>query len=50
MPTGVDWFKQGDAEAALAKAATRIEAEYRCHYAYQAHERGRVGVGGRRCR
>jgi isoquinoline 1-oxidoreductase subunit beta len=36
MPTGVDWFKQGDAEAALAKAATRIEAEYRCHYAYQA--------------
>ena len=36
MPTGVDWFKQGDAEAALANAATRIEAEYRCHYAYQA--------------
>jgi isoquinoline 1-oxidoreductase beta subunit len=36
MPTGVDWFKRGDAEAALAKAATRIEAEYRCHYAYHA--------------
>ena len=36
MPTDVDWFKQGDAEAALAKAATRIEAEYRCHYAYHA--------------
>ena len=29
MPTTVDWYKQGDAEAALAKAATRIEAEYR---------------------
>ena len=25
----VDWYKQGDAEAALATAATRIEAEYR---------------------
>ena len=36
MPTTVDWYKQGDAEAALAKAATRIEAEYRCHYAYHA--------------
>jgi isoquinoline 1-oxidoreductase subunit beta len=35
MPT-VDWYKQGDAEAALAKAATRIEAEYRCRYAYHA--------------
>jgi len=32
----VDWFKQGDAEAALAKAARTIEAEYRCHYAYHA--------------
>src|SRR3984957_2154287 len=32
----VEWYKQGDAEAALAKAATRIEAEYRCHYAYHA--------------
>jgi isoquinoline 1-oxidoreductase beta subunit len=32
MPTTVDWYTQGDAEAALAKAATRIEAEYRCHY------------------
>jgi isoquinoline 1-oxidoreductase beta subunit len=36
MPTTVDWFKQGDAAAALAKAATAIEAEYRCHYAYHA--------------
>jgi isoquinoline 1-oxidoreductase beta subunit len=36
MPTRVDWFKQGDAEAALAKAATTIQAEYRCHYAYHA--------------
>src|ERR1700727_1808318 len=35
-PMTVDWYKQGDAEAALAKAATRIEAEYRCHYAYHA--------------
>jgi isoquinoline 1-oxidoreductase subunit beta len=34
MPTTVDWYKQGDAEAALAMAATRVEAEYRCHYAY----------------
>src|ERR1700734_1224522 len=32
----VDWYKQGDAEAALATAATRIEAEYRCHYTYHA--------------
>jgi isoquinoline 1-oxidoreductase subunit beta len=36
MPTTVDWYKQGDPEAALAKATTRIEAEYRCHYAYHA--------------
>src|SRR5580693_2815838 len=36
MPTTVDWFKQGDAAAALAKAATAIQAEYRCHYAYHA--------------
>src|ERR1700731_3065598 len=36
MPTTVDWYKQGDTEAALAQAATRIEAEYRCHYAYHA--------------
>src|SRR3984893_6902777 len=35
MPT-VDWYKEGDAEAALAKAATVVEAEYRCHYAYHA--------------
>jgi isoquinoline 1-oxidoreductase beta subunit len=32
----VEWYKQGDAEAALATAANRIEAEYRCHYAYHA--------------
>ena len=32
----VEWYKQGDAEAALATAATRIEVEYRCHYAYHA--------------
>ena len=36
MPTSVDWYKQGDTEAALAQAATRLEAEYRCHYAYHA--------------
>jgi isoquinoline 1-oxidoreductase subunit beta len=36
MPMTVDWYKQGDAEAALAKAATVVEAEYRCHYAYHA--------------
>jgi isoquinoline 1-oxidoreductase subunit beta len=36
MPTTVHWYKQGDAEAALANATTRIEAEYRCHYAYHA--------------
>jgi isoquinoline 1-oxidoreductase beta subunit len=36
MPTTVDWYKQGDAEAALAQAATKMEAEYRCHYAYHA--------------
>ncbi len=34
LPTTIDWFTQGDAEAALAKAATTIDAEYRCHYAY----------------
>src|SRR3984957_9189358 len=32
----VEWYKQGDAEAALATAATSIEALYRCHYAYHA--------------
>jgi isoquinoline 1-oxidoreductase beta subunit len=32
----VEWYKQGDAEAALAAAATRIEAEYRNHYVYHA--------------
>src|ERR1700726_3015955 len=32
----VEWYKQGYTEAALAQAATRIEAEYRCHYAYHA--------------
>jgi isoquinoline 1-oxidoreductase subunit beta len=31
-----DWFKQGDAAAELAKAATVVEAEYRCDYAYHA--------------
>jgi isoquinoline 1-oxidoreductase beta subunit len=31
-----DWFKQGDAGAELAKAATVVEAEYRCDYAYHA--------------
>ncbi len=36
MPTTVDWYKLGDAEAALARAETLIEAEYRCHYAYHA--------------
>jgi isoquinoline 1-oxidoreductase subunit beta len=35
MPT-VDWYKKGDSDAALAKAATLVEAEYRCHYAYHA--------------
>src|ERR1700731_240681 len=32
----VEWYKQGDAEAALATAATTIDAQYRCHYAYHA--------------
>src|SRR3984893_863402 len=36
MPTTVDWYKQGNTEAALAQAATKMEAEYRCHYAYHA--------------
>ena len=36
MPTTIDWFKQGNADAALAKAVNVIEAEYRCHYAYHA--------------
>jgi isoquinoline 1-oxidoreductase subunit beta len=36
MPMTVDWYKQGNAEAALARAATVIKAEYRCHYAYHA--------------
>src|SRR5580700_2632386 len=31
-----DWFKQGDAEDALSRAATVIEAEYQCDYAYHA--------------
>jgi isoquinoline 1-oxidoreductase subunit beta len=31
-----DWFKQGEAAAELEKAATVVEAEYRCHYAYHA--------------
>jgi isoquinoline 1-oxidoreductase subunit beta len=36
VPVTTDWFKQGDAESALAKAATVIEGEYRCDYAYHA--------------
>jgi isoquinoline 1-oxidoreductase beta subunit len=32
----VEWYKQGDAEAALATAATKIEAQYRNHYVYHA--------------
>src|SRR6202008_736709 len=36
MPTTVDWYKQGDAEAALAQSATKMEAEYRCPSAYHA--------------
>jgi isoquinoline 1-oxidoreductase subunit beta len=36
IATSIDWFKQGDADAALKNAATTIEAEYRCHYAYHA--------------
>jgi isoquinoline 1-oxidoreductase beta subunit len=31
-----DWFKAGDARAELSKAATSMEAEYRCDYAYHA--------------
>jgi isoquinoline 1-oxidoreductase beta subunit len=36
IPTTVDWFEQGDAPAALRRATTVIEAEYRCRYAYHA--------------
>jgi isoquinoline 1-oxidoreductase beta subunit len=36
VPVTKDWFKQGDAESELAKAATTVEAEYRCDYAYHA--------------
>lgn len=36
VPVTNDWFKQGDAEGELAKAASVIEAEYRCDYAYHA--------------
>src|SRR3984893_977818 len=36
VPITKDWFKQGDAEAELGKAATVIEGEYRCDYAYHA--------------
>ena len=36
VPVTNDWFKQGDAEAELGKAATVIEGEYRCDYAYHA--------------
>jgi isoquinoline 1-oxidoreductase beta subunit len=36
VPVTKDWFKQGDAEGELAKAAAVIEGEYRCDYAYHA--------------
>jgi len=36
VPVTNDWFKQGDTEAALKTAATVVEAEYRCDYAYHA--------------
>ena len=36
VPVTSDWFKQGDAAQALRDAATVIEAEYRCDYAYHA--------------
>ena len=36
VPVTKDWFKQGEAEGELGKAATTIEAEYRCDYAYHA--------------
>jgi isoquinoline 1-oxidoreductase beta subunit len=36
VPITKDWFKQGDAEGELGKAASVIEAEYRCDYAYHA--------------
>jgi len=36
VPITKDWFKQGDADGELAKAATVLEGEYRCDYAYHA--------------
>jgi isoquinoline 1-oxidoreductase subunit beta len=36
VPVTNDWFRQGDAEAALRDAAAVLEAEYRCDYAYHA--------------
>jgi len=36
VPVTTDWFKQGDVEDALGRAATVIEAEYQCDYAYHA--------------
>src|SRR5262249_10574905 len=33
---GSDWFKAGDARGELQKAASTLEAEYRCDYAYHA--------------
>jgi isoquinoline 1-oxidoreductase beta subunit len=36
VPITKDWFKQGDAEAELSRAATVVEGEYRCDYAYHA--------------
>jgi isoquinoline 1-oxidoreductase subunit beta len=35
-PVTTDWFEQGKASQALYDAATVIEAEYRCDYAYHA--------------
>ena len=36
VPVTNDWFKQGDAEASFKTAATVVEGEYRCDYAYHA--------------
>lgn len=36
IPVTSDWFKQGDAETSLKNAATLVEAEYACDYAYHA--------------
>jgi isoquinoline 1-oxidoreductase beta subunit len=34
--SGTEWDRTGDVEGALLKAATSLEAEYRCDYAYHA--------------